>query len=182
MSGKPSAPSDSRTPSQLSPDDRIALVEAIERREAGAVRKAAGIAWLSVATAAALLSVIVFGAWSQLQRIRGGGRDPCSSSKRRSRSERQAAGRQRASRRRVPRQAGGAFDANRRCAPDRRAGTRRPGKRTRCRSGRNHPGPARLRAHSRQRGSPLGHQPGRSATACRGHSGGDRTHPQGRSI
>ena len=71
MSGKPSGPSDSRTPPPLSADDRIALVEAIERREAGAVRKAAGIAWLSVAAAAVLLSLIVFGAWSQLQRIRG---------------------------------------------------------------------------------------------------------------
>jgi hypothetical protein len=54
----------------LSPDDRLALVEAIERREAGAVRKAAGVAWLAVAAAAALLSVIVFGAWSQLREIR----------------------------------------------------------------------------------------------------------------
>jgi hypothetical protein len=60
---------DPREPS-LSPDDRIALVEAIERREAGAVRKAAGMAWLSVVAAAILLSVIVLGAWSQLRRIR----------------------------------------------------------------------------------------------------------------
>jgi hypothetical protein len=69
MPGPPSAPADRRD-GALSPDERIAIVEAIERREAAAVRKAAGLAWLSVAAAAVLLSVIVFGAWRQLQGIR----------------------------------------------------------------------------------------------------------------
>jgi hypothetical protein len=69
MSGPPSPTSDSQKRG-LSPDERLALVEAIERREAGAVRKAAAVAWLSVAAAAVLLSIIVFGAWSQLRRIR----------------------------------------------------------------------------------------------------------------
>ena len=69
MAGQRPPSAESPNPS-LSPDERIALVEAIERREAGAVRKAAGVAWLSVAAAAVLLSVIVFGAWSQLRRIR----------------------------------------------------------------------------------------------------------------
>ena len=55
---------------RLSVDDRLALVEEIERREAGALRRAAGVAWASLAVAAVLLGVLVFGAWSQLQRIR----------------------------------------------------------------------------------------------------------------
>lgn len=54
----------------LSVDERLALVEEIDRREAGALRKAAGVAWTSLAVAALLLGVLVFGAWSQLQRMR----------------------------------------------------------------------------------------------------------------
>jgi hypothetical protein len=46
------------------------MVEAIERREAGAVRKAAAIAWTSLAVATLLLGVLIFGAWSELQRMR----------------------------------------------------------------------------------------------------------------
>jgi hypothetical protein len=42
----------------------------MEQREAGAVRKAARLAWLSLAIAALLLTVLVFGAWSQLDRMR----------------------------------------------------------------------------------------------------------------
>jgi hypothetical protein len=55
----------------LSVDDRLALLERIERREAGAVRKAAGVAWLSLAIASILVGVLVFGAWAQLRRTRG---------------------------------------------------------------------------------------------------------------
>lgn len=60
---------DPRSP-QLSVEERLALVDAVERREAGAVRKAAGLAWLSLGVAALLLGVLVFGAWSQLQQMR----------------------------------------------------------------------------------------------------------------
>jgi hypothetical protein len=55
---------------QLSVDERLALLDAVEKREAGAVRKAAGLAWVSLGLAALLLGVLVFGAWSQLQRMR----------------------------------------------------------------------------------------------------------------
>jgi hypothetical protein len=55
----------------LSVEERLALVDAVERREAGAVRKAAAVAWMSVAVAAVLLGLLVFGAWWQVQRIRG---------------------------------------------------------------------------------------------------------------
>lgn len=55
----------------LTVEERLALVEAVERREAGAVRKAAAVAWTSVAIAAVLLGLLVFGAWSQVRRIRG---------------------------------------------------------------------------------------------------------------
>lgn len=50
-------------------DERLALVDAIERREAGALRRAASMAWLSIALAAVLLSTLVFGAWWQLRRM-----------------------------------------------------------------------------------------------------------------
>jgi hypothetical protein len=55
----------------LSVDDRLALLERIERREAGAVRKAAGFAWLSLAVASILVGALVFGAWAQLRQTRG---------------------------------------------------------------------------------------------------------------
>lgn len=54
----------------LSMEERLALVDALERREAGAVRKAAGIAWISLAVAAALIGVLIFGSWSQIERMR----------------------------------------------------------------------------------------------------------------
>lgn len=54
----------------LSVDDRIALLERAERREAGAVRKAAGVAWVSLGIAALLVGVLIFGAWSQLKQMR----------------------------------------------------------------------------------------------------------------
>jgi hypothetical protein len=54
----------------LSVDERMALLEQIERREAGAVRKAAAVAWLSLAVASILVGVLIFGAWSQLRRMR----------------------------------------------------------------------------------------------------------------
>jgi hypothetical protein len=63
-------PHDKPSATDLSIDERLALVEAFEQREAGAVRKAAGIAWLSLILAAVLLGVLVFGAWSQLRRVR----------------------------------------------------------------------------------------------------------------
>ena len=56
--------------SGLSVEERLALVEAIERREAGALRKAAGVAWLSLGVAALLLGLLVFGAWFQVRRMR----------------------------------------------------------------------------------------------------------------
>jgi hypothetical protein len=63
-------PHDKPSGTDLSIDERLALVEALERREAGAVRKAAGIAWLSLIVAAVLLGLLVFGALSQLRRVR----------------------------------------------------------------------------------------------------------------
>jgi hypothetical protein len=55
----------------LSVEQRLALVDAAERREASAVRKAAAVAWVSAAVAAVLLGLLVFGGWSQVRRIRG---------------------------------------------------------------------------------------------------------------
>jgi uncharacterized protein YoxC len=57
-------------PKTLSVDERLALLERVEQREAGAVRKAAGIAWLSLALAATLVGVLIFGAWWQVTRLR----------------------------------------------------------------------------------------------------------------
>lgn len=58
-------------PKTLSPEERLALLERLERREAGAVRKAAGLAWLSVAVATLLVGVLIFGGWWQVSRLRG---------------------------------------------------------------------------------------------------------------
>lgn len=55
---------------KLSADERLALVQELERREASAVRKAAGAAWLSLALVAVLFAALVFGTWSQLRRMR----------------------------------------------------------------------------------------------------------------
>ncbi len=54
----------------LSVDERLALVDAAERREASAVRKAAAVAWIFVAVAALLLGLVVFGGWWQVRHIR----------------------------------------------------------------------------------------------------------------
>jgi hypothetical protein len=70
MSDNSSPSSDSRKASGLSADDRLALVEAIERREAGVVRNAATIAWISLAMATMLVGVLIFEGWSQIRRIR----------------------------------------------------------------------------------------------------------------
>lgn len=55
---------------RLSADDRLALLARIEQGEAGALRKAAGVAWLSLGIASLLVGILVFGAWSQLRRMR----------------------------------------------------------------------------------------------------------------
>jgi hypothetical protein len=55
---------------RLSVDDRLALLERVEQGEAGALRKAARVAWLSLGLAALLVGLLVFGAWSQLRQMR----------------------------------------------------------------------------------------------------------------
>ena len=60
---------ESREP-RLTADERLALVEAVERREAHAVRKAAGAAWLSLGLVAILLTALIVGAWWQLRLMR----------------------------------------------------------------------------------------------------------------
>jgi hypothetical protein len=54
----------------LSTDARLALIAELERREARAVRRAAALAWVALGAAALLLVLLVFGAWSQLNRVR----------------------------------------------------------------------------------------------------------------
>lgn len=51
-------------------DERLALLERIEKREASAVRRAARIAWVSLALATALVAVLIFGAWWQVKQLR----------------------------------------------------------------------------------------------------------------
>jgi hypothetical protein len=60
---------DDRTP-PLSTDARLAMLAELERREAGAVRRAAVMAWVSLGAAALLLGLLLFGAWSQLTHMR----------------------------------------------------------------------------------------------------------------
>lgn len=55
---------------KLSPEERLALVQELERREATNVRKAAGAAWISLALVAVLFAALVFGTWTQLRRMR----------------------------------------------------------------------------------------------------------------
>lgn len=55
---------------RLSVEQRLKLLENVERREASAVRKAAGVAWLSLAAAAVLVGVLIFGGWWQVTRLR----------------------------------------------------------------------------------------------------------------
>lgn len=51
-------------------DERLALLERIEQREAGAVRRAATTAWVSLAVATALVALLIFGGWWQVNRLR----------------------------------------------------------------------------------------------------------------
>jgi uncharacterized protein YoxC len=51
-------------------EERLALLEKVERGEAARVRKAAGIAWVSLAVASVLVAVLIFGAWWQVNRLR----------------------------------------------------------------------------------------------------------------
>lgn len=55
---------------EQSVDERLALLERIEQREAGAVRRAATIAWVSLAVATALVALLIFGGWWQVNRLR----------------------------------------------------------------------------------------------------------------
>jgi hypothetical protein len=55
----------------LSVDERLALLAKVEAREAGAIRQAARVAWLSLAVAAILVGALIFGAWWQVSRLRG---------------------------------------------------------------------------------------------------------------
>lgn len=51
-------------------DERLALLERIEQHEAGAVRRAATIAWVSLAVATTLVALLIFGGWWQVNRLR----------------------------------------------------------------------------------------------------------------
>jgi uncharacterized protein YoxC len=55
---------------ELTPDERLALVDALEEREAGAMRKAVRSAWLSLLLVAALMLTLVFVAWVELRGVR----------------------------------------------------------------------------------------------------------------
>ena len=144
----------------LSVEERLALVEAVERREAGAVRKAAAVAWTSVAIAAVLLGLLVFGAWSQVRRIRG---EVATLEKRssahRSSSAPMSRKRTGAGRRRIPRQAGGALDAHRCGSADRRLSTRRAGDRARRRSESHDLVAEGVHPNRRRRRSAVGEEP-----------------------
>lgn len=56
-------------PSELTPEQRIALVEELEAQESKRQGKAARMAWLSVAAATLVLAAIVFGAWRELAEV-----------------------------------------------------------------------------------------------------------------
>jgi hypothetical protein len=51
-------------------DERLALLERVEQREAGALRRAVKVAWLSLAVAATLVGLLIFGGWWQVSRLR----------------------------------------------------------------------------------------------------------------
>jgi uncharacterized protein YoxC len=51
-------------------DERLALLERIEQREAGAARRAATTAWVSLAIATTLVALLIFGGWWQVNRLR----------------------------------------------------------------------------------------------------------------
>lgn len=59
-----------RPPAGPSVEERLALLQRIEQREAGAVRRAAAFAWVSVAIAALLVGALIFGGWWQVRRLR----------------------------------------------------------------------------------------------------------------
>lgn len=59
-----------RLPAELSPDERVALVAALEQREAGAMRKATRGAWTSLLVVAVLMSTLVFVSWLVLRGLR----------------------------------------------------------------------------------------------------------------
>ncbi len=57
-------------PKGPSVEERLALLQRIEQREAGAARRAAALAWTSVAIAALLVGTLIFGGWWQVTRLR----------------------------------------------------------------------------------------------------------------
>jgi hypothetical protein len=57
-------------PTDMSPDARLALVEELERHEAGSMRKAIRGAWLSLLVVALLIGTLVFVAWAELRGVR----------------------------------------------------------------------------------------------------------------
>ena len=57
-------------PKGPSVEERLALLQRIEQREAGAARRAAALAWMSVAIAALLVGTLIFGGWWQVTRLR----------------------------------------------------------------------------------------------------------------
>jgi hypothetical protein len=59
-----------KPPSELSPQERLALLNELEQREAGAMRKAARGAWVSLAIVASLLALLVFGVIAASVRLR----------------------------------------------------------------------------------------------------------------
>jgi uncharacterized protein YoxC len=59
-----------RSPVQLSPDERLALVAELEQREAGAMRRATRGAWISLLVVAVLMTTLVFVAWLVLRGLR----------------------------------------------------------------------------------------------------------------
>lgn len=57
-------------PKPPSVEERLALLQRIEQREAGAARRAAAVAWVSVAVAALLVGTLIFGGWWHVTRLR----------------------------------------------------------------------------------------------------------------
>ncbi len=57
-------------PKGPSVEERLALLQRIEQRESGAARRAAALAWTSVAIAALLVGTLIFGGWWQVTRLR----------------------------------------------------------------------------------------------------------------
>ncbi|MEZ5290028.1 MAG: hypothetical protein R2745_03015 [Vicinamibacterales bacterium] len=62
-------------PDPLTPDQRLALIERIEAQDAARRRRAIGTTWLSVAAAAVVLALVVFGARRELTRTQRDLRD-----------------------------------------------------------------------------------------------------------